>query len=313
MCWRCGRNHSAPQHAVAGVTVLVQAGTTLRCPRQPRKALDHSLPELPEVETTCRGIAPHIEGRRVLDVRVREPRLRWPVTRGLKGALTGQQVDQAYRRAKYILLGTPTGHLIIHLGMSGSLRVLQHNTPVQAHDHVDIMFEDNVLLRFNDPRRFGCVLWTRRPPETHKLLANLGPEPLSPDFSGELLFKLSRKRKAAVKNFIMDGTVVVGVGNIYASEALFDAGVHPNRAAGRISRARYDRLAECIRAVLSRAIESGGSTLRDFLRADGSPGYFQLELHAYGRAGEPCKRCSKPISQSVIGQRSSFFCTRCQT
>ncbi len=271
------------------------------------------MPELPEVETTCRGIAPHIEGRRVLDVRVRERRLRWPVTRGIKGALQGQCVDQAYRRAKYILLRSDGGHVIIHLGMSGSLRVLQHNTPIQTHDHVDIVFEDNVLLRFNDPRRFGCVLWTTQPPEQHKLLASLGPEPLSAAFSGELLFRLSRKRKAAVKNFIMDGAVVVGVGNIYASEALFDAGIHPNRAAGRISRARYERLAECIRAVLSRAIESGGSTLRDFLRADGSPGYFQQELHVYGREGEPCMRCKRAIAQSVIGQRSSFFCTRCQS
>jgi len=270
------------------------------------------MPELPEVETTRRGIAPHLEGLAVSGVTVRQRQLRWPVPKGLGRSLKGQTLRKVSRRGKYLLLGFDRGTVILHLGMSGSLRLVPCDTPAGKHDHVDIAFDGGPCLRLTDPRRFGAVLHTRGDPLTHELLARLGPEPLEPGFDGRWLFEHSRKRRQAVKAFIMDSKVVVGVGNIYASEALFLAGIHPRRPAGRISAARYDALAEAIREVLAAAIEAGGTTLRDFIQSDGRPGYFARELHVYGREGEPCPNCGTPIRQEVICQRSSYYCTTCQ-
>lgn len=271
------------------------------------------MPELPEVETSRLGLTPHVVGRTVINAVVRQKKLRQPVSAGVTGTLPGLSVDALRRRAKYLLFDTARGSLIVHLGMSGSLRMVAADEPPMAHDHVDIVLDDGRCMRFRDPRRFGCFLWTARDPLKHKLIAHLGPEPLSTAFDGARLFERSRKRRAAVKNFIMDGRIVVGVGNIYASEALFRAGIHPKRQAGRISRQRYDKLAEKIVDVLSEAIVQGGTSLRDFTGGDGEPGYFKQKLNVYGRAQEPCVTCKAPLSQAVIGQRSSFFCTTCQT
>jgi formamidopyrimidine-DNA glycosylase len=271
------------------------------------------MPELPEVETTRRGIEPHLLGRVITGLIVRERRLRWPIPRTLLKALPGQRIEAISRRGKYLLLQTAAGTAILHLGMSGSLRVLPGSTPPQKHDHVDIVFDNNQVLRLRDPRRFGTLLWTTSDPSRHKLLRTLGPEPLSVDFSGDYLFEKSRGRKVAVKSFIMDSHVVVGVGNIYASETLFLAGIHPERAAGRISQARYQLLADSIRKVLSAAIKAGGTTLRDFVREDGAPGYFRQHLRVYDHEGRPCKRCKTPIVASVTGQRATYYCPRCQT
>lgn len=270
------------------------------------------MPELPEVETTRAGIAPHIIGRSVTGVIVRDRRLRWPVTRRLEKDLVGQTVNAVRRRAKYLLLDTHAGSVILHLGMSGSLRVLTHRAAPRKHDHVDVRFRGGLVLRFNDPRRFGCLLWTRRDPLQHPLLMKLGPEPLENEFSGDYLWRRSRGRQLAVKAFIMDASIVVGVGNIYASEALFGAGIHPRRPAGRISRARYQSLAKEIRAVLGAAIKAGGTTLRDYTDSDGLPGYFRNALAVYDRKNAPCERCGAAIRQEVIGQRSTYFCVRCQ-
>ena len=274
------------------------------------------MPELPEVETTRRGIEPHIVGRRVSAVVLRRPDLRWPIPAEISELLPGQRIDAVERRAKYLLLHTAIGSALLHLGMSGVLRVLPPDAPVGKHDHVDIALERSAslgprILRFTDPRRFGCLLW-QAPGETHELLAKLGPEPLTDAFDGDLLWHLSRGRTAAVKLFLMDNAVVVGVGNIYASEALFRAGIDPRKAAGRISRPRYARLADEVKQLLAWAIERGGTTLRDFLNPDGAPGYFFRELMVYGRTGEPCHVCGTPIRQVVLGQRSTFWCPRCQ-
>ena len=270
------------------------------------------MPELPEVETTRRGIAPHVEGRRVAGVEVRQRKLRKPVPPRLAAEVTGQRIDAVERRAKYLLARTEAGTLIIHLGMSGNLRLVEPGTPPGPHDHVDIQIQGGRTLRSTDPRRFGMVLWTRRDPTQHELLAQLGPEPLTDDFDGERLFELSRGRKGSVKAFVMESRVVVGVGNIYASESLFLAGINPKRAAGKVSRERYQRLAETIKEVLARAIEAGGTTLRDFVGGDGKPGYFAQQLNVYGREGKPCHQCGTTIKQITQGQRSSFYCPRCQ-
>jgi formamidopyrimidine-DNA glycosylase len=274
------------------------------------------LPELPEVETTRRGIAPYLIGRRVLGVTLRRADLRWPIPAAISELLPGQRIDAVERRAKYLLLHTEVGSALLHLGMSGVLRVLPADAPVGKHDHVDIMLERSDtqadrILRFTDPRRFGCLLW-QAPDEIHPLLANLGPEPLTDAFDGDLLWHLSRSRTAAVKLFLMDNAVVVGVGNIYASEALFAAGIDPRRAAGSVSRMRYARLASEVKRILAWAIERGGTTLRDFLNPDGAPGYFFRELNVYGRAGEPCHVCGTAIRQVVLGQRSTYWCPHCQ-
>ena len=267
--------------------------------------------ELPEVETTLRGIAPHLSGQSVARVVVRESRLRWPVPAEV-GKAEGQQLVRLQRRGKYLLLILQQGALLIHLGMSGSLRVLQHPGRPEKHDHFDIELQNGVCLRFNDPRRFGAFLWVEGEIQAHELLRDLGPEPLSAGFTADYLYRCSRGRTLAVKNFIMNGHIVVGVGNIYASEALFMAGIHPSRAAGRISRQRYAGLVEAIRDVLERAIRRGGTTLRDYVNSQGAPGYFAQELLVYDRAGGDCFQCGGRIVQKVIGQRSSYYCPACQ-
>ncbi|PLX61946.1 bifunctional DNA-formamidopyrimidine glycosylase/DNA-(apurinic or apyrimidinic site) lyase [Sedimenticola selenatireducens] len=269
------------------------------------------MPELPEVETTRSGIAPHIEGKRIAGVAVRQPQLRWPIPDDLASLLTGRTVRSVERRAKYLLLNLANGTLILHLGMSGSLRILPRETTPGKHDHFDLLFR-HCCLRLRDPRRFGAVLWTDRPVEQHPLITHLGPEPLSLEFSGDYLYRQAQQRRVAVKNLIMDGHVVVGVGNIYANEALFRAGIHPARTAQRISAARCALLTGEIKSVLAAAIQRGGTTLRDFQQEDGKPGYFAQELLVYGKAGAPCPGCGTPLKQRRIGQRSSFFCGRCQ-
>ncbi|TDU25655.1 DNA-(apurinic or apyrimidinic site) lyase [Panacagrimonas perspica] len=271
------------------------------------------MPELPEVETIRRGIEPHVLGRRIGRVVVRDPRLRWPVQPDLPARLAGRRIEQAARRAKYLVLHLDNGdRLLIHLGMSGRIWVLDPTVAPIKHDHVDIELDSGQLLRFHDPRRFGAVLlWSAGEPH-HELLRHLGPEPFDPAFHGDYLFELSRGRSAAVKNFVMDGNVVVGAGNIYAAESLFRAAIRPTRAAGKVTRAEYVELASRIREVLNEAIVRGGTTLRDFAGATGELGYFQQELYVYGREGEPCRRCGTGIRRKVIGQRSSFYCTRCQ-
>lgn len=269
------------------------------------------MPELPEVETTRRGIAPYLEGQQVSRVIVRERRLRWPIPEDLDIRLSGQRIERVERRAKYLLIKAETGSLISHLGMSGSLRMVPAGQAVGKHEHVDIELASGMALRYTDPRRFGALLWSQQPLE-HALLARLGPEPLGELFDGQRLYQLSRGRSMAVKPFIMDNAVVVGVGNIYATEALFAAGIDPRRAAGSLSRARYQRLAEEIKRVLAHAIERGGTTLRDFVGGDGQPGYFQQELFAYGRGGEFCKRCGSSLREVKLGQRASVYCPKCQ-
>ena len=269
------------------------------------------MPELPEVETTLRGIEPHLDQQRISKVIVRDPRLRWPVPDAVFKA-EGQRIIKLSRRAKYLLIELEQGGLILHLGMSGSLRVLLEDQSAEKHDHVDIELDNGVRLRFNDPRRFGAFLWADGDFQEHELLQKLGPEPLSDDFDAAHLLDKAKGRTVAVKNFIMNGHIVVGVGNIYASEALFMAGIHPQRAAGKISLQRYQGLVDAIRDVLARAIRRGGTTLRDFVNSDGAPGYFAQELLVYDRAGKDCFQCGSSIKQKVIGQRSSYYCPRCQ-
>ena len=270
------------------------------------------MPELPEVETTRRGIAPHCVGRSVKQVIVRDARLRWPVPDELAPSLVGLTVTGVDRRAKYLLLRTNAGSALVHLGMSGSLRVVPADAPPGKHDHIDIVLDDGNSLRYHDPRRFGCFLWLGPGEDDHPLLADLGPEPLDAQFNGQVLFRRSRGRKVCIKSFIMDAKVVVGVGNIYANEALFLSGIHPNRAAGRVSKLRYERLAENIKQVLTSAIEQGGTTLRDFVGGDGKPGYFAQQLFVYGHAGQPCKVCGTPLRDLRLGQRTSVYCVTCQ-
>ena len=270
------------------------------------------MPELPEVETTRRGIAPHLCGRTVVQVNVHQPRLRWPVPQRLVRELPGNRVERVDRRGKYLFLATAAGSVIVHLGMSGSLRLAPAGTPRGPYDHVEWVLERDLVLRLRDPRRFGAVLWTRRDPHAHALLRRLGPEPLSSRFNGSYLHSVAQGRRIRVKPFIMDNRVVTGVGNIYANEALFESGIHPNRMAGRIAETRYELLATAIRKVLRAAIRAGGTTLRDFVREDGNPGYFRHALAVYDRQGLPCVRCGAPLRRQVIAQRSSYFCTICQ-
>ncbi len=269
------------------------------------------MPELPEVETTRRGIAPAVVDRQIIHIEVREPRLRWRVPDELLAA-NGQRVRALSRRGKYLLFELRTGTLIMHLGMSGSLRVLPTATAVLPHDHVDICLDSGACLRFNDPRRFGCILWTTQDPELHPLLRHLGPEPLSDDFDGATLARAAKGRRVAIKQLLMNSQIVVGVGNIYASEALFRAGVRPRRAAGRLKRSEFDALASAVKNVLNEALRAGGTTLRDYVNADGRPGYFKQKLYVYERAGEACRVCQTPIRHLVQGQRSTYFCPHCQ-
>lgn len=270
------------------------------------------MPELPEVETTRRGVAPHIEGKTIETVIIRQPNLRWPVTGNLEERMAGLRIQSVERRGKYLLFITTRDTLLLHLGMSGSLRIVPEEQLPGKHDHIDFIFSDRTCLRFNDPRRFGSVLWTSEPALEHPLLKDLGPEPLSADFNGRTLHTLSRGRTAAVKSFIMDSRIVVGVGNIYANEALFMAGILPTRQAGRISLQRYDKLAECIRKVLQQAILQGGTTLRNFVNESGKPGYFRQQLAVYGRMGSACLRCRHPLTEVRIANRSTVYCSRCQ-
>jgi formamidopyrimidine-DNA glycosylase len=271
------------------------------------------MPELPEVETTRLGITPYITGQVIKDVVIRNKNLRWPITATLRQNLLTRQFQKIERRGKYLLCYTDHGCMMMHLGMSGSLRIVSSDIKPEKHDHLDIMFESGDILRFHDPRRFGSVIWTRKDPLQHKLIKHLGPEPLSKDFNGQWLYKESRKRTQAIKNFIMDSHHVVGVGNIYASESLFLAGINPKRKAGNISQQRYKLLANTIKDILSRSIKQGGTTLRNFLNSDGKPGYFKQELNVYGRTGQPCPKCRSTIREIKLGQRSSFYCPNCQT
>jgi len=270
------------------------------------------MPELPEVETTRRGIAPLITNQTVAEIILRTGKLRWPLDPNLAGVLPGQKIHAVKRRAKYLLLQCDSGSLILHLGMSGNLRVVPASTTVGRHDHVDLVFSNGNCLRFNDPRKFGVLLWVSVDPLSHPLLAGLGPEPLGEELTGDYLYRNSRSRKIAVKPFVMDQKLVVGVGNIYASEALFRAGIRPDRPAGKIGRRRYALLAEGIRQVLGEAIAAGGTTINDFRQNDGKPGYFRQQLQVYGRAGESCTACGRLIVCVRLGQRSTYFCPGCQ-
>ncbi len=269
------------------------------------------MPELPEVETSRRGIEPFLVGEQIRDVIIRQRRLRWPVSQDIDEHLPGATITSVDRRAKYLLIKTTDGTAILHLGMSGSVIIVDTDTPAAIHDHVDIVLRSGKSLRFRDPRRFGSLHWSQDASQ-HWLLNKLGPEPLSNEFCANYIWTRSRGRKIAVKQFIMNANVVVGVGNIYASESLFLAGIHPRRAAGRISLRRYGRLVATIKDVLEKSIRAGGTTLRDFYGGDGEAGYFQQELEVYGRDGDPCSRCERPISLVVIGQRSTFYCKDCQ-
>ena len=270
------------------------------------------MPELPEVETSRRGIEPWIVDTTIAEVRVHDRRLRWPVARGIEGKLRGQSIESVGRRAKYILINTGSGTAMLHLGMTGSVFIVDQGAPAAIHDHIDIELDSGKMLRFRDPRRFGSFHWTVDPLQ-HPLLEKLGPEPLGDEFSGDYLFDTSRGRRVSVKQFIMNAHIVVGVGNIYASESLFLAGINPKRAAGRISRERYGRLSDAIKDVLSRAIKAGGTTLRDFYGGDGEPGYFKQQLEVYDREGEHCRVCNTVVTAFVQGQRSTYYCKRCQT
>jgi len=271
------------------------------------------MPELPEVETTRLGIAPHIIGQVINDVIVRNKNLRWPITAALKKDLLNRQFIKIDRRGKYLLCYTDHGCMILHLGMSGNLRIVDKQIKPGKHDHLDILFASGNILRFHDPRRFGSILWTKKDPHQHKLIKNLGPEPLSKDFNGEWLYRRSRKRTQSIKNFIMDSHNVVGVGNIYASESLFLAGINPKRKAGNVSLERYECLTNAIKIILKQSIKHGGTTLRDFVNGDGKPGYFQQQLSVYGKTGQLCKQCNSTIKEIKLGQRSSFYCANCQT
>ncbi len=270
------------------------------------------MPELPEVETTRRGIEPAAVGHRVLAMIVRERRLRWPLQPGLEAALGGATVRAVERRAKYLLLRFERGTLIVHLGMSGSLRVLAAHTPPGSHDHWDLRLDSGMALRFHDPRRFGSALFTTGDPLAHPLLARLAPEPLSSAFDGGYLYAATRGRRVAVKPLLMNSHLVVGVGNIYPSEAMFRARLAPGRAARRLSRAQADALAHAVKEVLAEAIAIGGTTLRDYVNAAGTPGYFRQKLFVYERAGRPCRECGQPIRQFVQAQRSTYWCPACQ-
>ncbi len=270
------------------------------------------MPELPEVETTRRGSAPHVVGRRVARLSVYDSRLRWPVPADLADRLVGRTIEGLDRRSKYLLFRIGADTLLVHLGMTGSLRVHRRAPPLQKHDHVDIALDDGTVLRYHDPRRFGAMLWVPAPAAAHPLLARLGPEPFDAAFDAAGFRRATRARTAAIKLVLMDNGVVVGVGNIYANEALFRAGIRPTTPARRVSQPRLARLVDAVRAVLTEAIAKGGSTLRDYVDARGEPGYFQLDYYVYGREGEPCRVCTTPIRMRRLGARASFYCPRCQ-
>ena len=270
------------------------------------------MPELPEVEVTRRGLARHLTGQTIAKVVIRNARLRWPIPKNLPKLLHGKTIRALKRRGKYLLVEFEHGTLILHLGMSGSLCLLPARTPAEKHDHFDLVLGSGMLMRLRDPRRFGAVLWHNGDVNAHPLLAALGPEPLEKEFDARYLYQATRGRSIAIKQCLMNSRVVAGVGNIYANEALFRAGIRPQLAAGKLSRERCARLVEAIRATLTEAIGKGGSTLRNFVGSDGKPGYFQQHYRVYGRGGEPCRKCGAPIKQIRQGQRSSFYCKHCQ-
>ena len=270
------------------------------------------MPELPEVETTRRGLLPHLKQALILDLVVRERRLRWPIARDLSESLRGTRILDLSRRAKYLLIDCDRGHLIVHLGMSGSLRLVTRDTPIGKHDHYDLVLANECIVRFTDPRRFGSLHWTRDTAQSHSLLAKLGVEPLSAEFDGAWLYRASRGRSVSIKQFLMDQGQVVGVGNIYANESLFRAGVHPGIPARRVGFERCTRIAAAIKHTLELALKAGGSTLRDFVNSDGEPGSFQLSYRVYDRAGKSCFRCHTAIKMIRQGQRGTFFCPSCQ-
>ncbi len=270
------------------------------------------MPELPEVETTKRGISPHIVGKTIQKVIVRQRQLRWLIPANFETDLMGATIETVHRRAKYLLIKTTAHTLIAHLGMSGHLRIVNNAAPVGKHDHVDFVFDENTVLRFNDQRRFGALVLATGDVMKHQLLRDLGVEPLSDDFTSQQLFQLSRRRRVPTKTFLMNGKIVVGVGNIYANEALFMAGILPTRHAGDLSLIDCEKLVTCIREVLARAIENGGTTLRDFVNADGKAGYFQQQLHVYGRGKLPCPDCTQPLQEIRLANRSTVFCSHCQ-
>lgn len=269
------------------------------------------MPELPEVEVSRMGITPHLVGHVITKITFRTPKLRWDIPSELK-LLEGKKVTGVSRRAKYLLIETDVGCAMIHLGMSGSLRVLDSNYPVAKHDHVDVVLDSGKVLRYNDPRRFGAWLWCEKD-EQHDLLANIGPEPLTDAFSPQYMSKKAKGKRVAIKQFIMDNKIVVGVGNIYANESLFSARISPLRAAGKLTESEWGCLVFEIKQVLKTAIEQGGTTLKDFAQADGKPGYFAQELQIYGKAKQPCPSCGEKIQEQKIGQRNTFFCPQCQT
>ncbi len=270
------------------------------------------MPELPEVETTRRGLAPHVRKRRIIALTVYEPRLRWPIAHGLARELAGRRIEQIGRRAKYLLLRLERGTLLLHLGMSGNLRAVPRATPRLKHDHFDLLLDSGLALRFNDPRRFGSLLYTADDPRRHPLLKHLAPEPFATAFDADYLWRVTRGRRVALKQLIMNSRLVVGVGNIYASEALFRARLRPQRRAATLTRAESARLVSAIRTVLKLAIRAGGTTLRDYRGADGAPGYFRQRLYVYERAGKPCRRCGTAVRALTQGQRSSYYCPGCQ-
>lgn len=270
------------------------------------------MPELPEVETTRRGLAPHVVGRRIVAVHVYDRRLRWPVPADLAKCLAGRTIDALERRSRYLLFRFGADTLLVHLGMTGSLRAFTHAPPRKTHDHVDLVLDSGVTLRYHDPRRFGAILWAPLSAERHPLLATLGPEPFDPAFDADYFWRETRRRTAAIKLVLMDNHVVVGVGNIYANESLFRAGIKPSIRANRVSRGRLARLIGEVRATLTEAIAKGGSTLRDYVDSDGEPGYFQLDHYVYGRAGQPCRVCGTPIRMLRHGGRATTYCPACQ-
>jgi formamidopyrimidine-DNA glycosylase len=270
------------------------------------------MPELPEVETTLRGLAPHVAGRRIVALALHEPRLRWRVADDLPAKLAGQRITSTGRRAKYLLIGLESGSLIVHLGMSGTLRVLPARTPRLAHDHYDLLLDSGATLRFNDPRRFGSLHYTTGDPRQHPLLARLAPEPFDPQFDPDYLWRITRRRRASIKQVLMNSRLVVGVGNIYASESLFRSRIRPRRRAQSLSREEAKRLVRAVRAVLSMAIEVGGTTLRDYVGANGEPGYFRQKLYVYERAGKACRVCGTPVRQLTQQGRSTYYCSSCQ-
>ena len=270
------------------------------------------MPELPEVETTRRGLNPHMAGKRIDRVVVRNRRLRWPITRTLETQASGATIKQLERRGKYLLVECSSGWMIVHLGMSGRLRVVPGDTPPGKHDHFDIVMSSGMLVRFTDPRRFGALLWSREHPSNHRLIRSLAPEPLEETFDAQWLHARTRGRSSPIKLVLMNNEIVTGVGNIYANEALFRAGINPRTKAARLSMRRCGLLVAAVKETLKDAINAGGSSLRDFIGADGKPGYFQQQYAVYGRQGEPCVRCGSTVRGIRLGQRSTFYCTRCQ-